>query len=126
MEFGNTQMVEQKLGVWLKRLDKQKRGVWLKQYLPPSPKPQHLYLPKKARTDLVCSVINSSTANSLTNFEDKCISTVESVWEFCAERTVANLRIAWEININKMANVCSREFALHTVLKNCSYHFLEF
>ena len=42
-----------------------------------------------------------------------------------AERTVANLRIAWEININKMANVCSREFALHTVLKNCSNHFLE-
>ena len=40
------------------------------------------YLPKKAWADLVRSVINSSTANSLTNFEEKCISTVESVWEF--------------------------------------------
>ena len=69
MEFGNNQMDEQKL------------GVWLRQYPSPLPEPEHLPS-KKARTDLVRSVINSSTANSLTNFEEKCFSTVESVWEF--------------------------------------------
>ena len=78
MEFGNNQMDEQKLGV-----------LWLRQYPSPLPEPEHLPS-KKARTDLVRSVINSSTANSLTNFEDKCISTVhvESVWEFLQSATL--------------------------------------
>ena len=42
MEFANTQMFGQKLGVWRKQLDEHKLGVWLKQYPPPSPEPQHL------------------------------------------------------------------------------------
>jgi len=69
MEFGNNQMDEQML------------GVWLRQY--PSPLPECEHLPSKKGPDIFGSFShNSSTAHSLTNFEDKCISTVESVWEF--------------------------------------------
>ena len=69
MEFGNNQMDEQKL------------GVWLRQYPSPLPEPEHL--PSKKGPDRFGSFSQKHFhCNSLTNFEDKCISTVQSVWEF--------------------------------------------
>ena len=110
-------------------VDEQKLGLWLEQYPPPLSEPK-TYLPKKARTDLVDSeTLQSQTVSLQTacpTSETNVSPTLTPFGNFLQSTSLQNLMIAWEIDVNKMADVCFREPTLHTVLQNVCNHFLKF